>query len=252
MLKNVEEVAEKAGLQFHGDGEQWSYVADSPHISPFIYEVTAYDDDDSEDAVAVGSVDGYRIAQDWTLESDAQIWEEADAIDDDVVQYVDALIRELRACHQLFHSPEIVSIQRIVIVRHVQPREGVDAPAFIRNVAASIAMMDAPVLMMIDPVMMPDERQTASGKLKGRSQVPGLLDLGFVRMVGSRCLWGWNRQMQELEMREFAYDKLVAARREGELDGVIDAHIGSEVYGDVPSSTARLLGIPGPDDLMDD
>jgi hypothetical protein len=54
---------------------EWSFDSDSPHIAAFQYELATLDD--SEQHEKLGSVDGYRIAQDWTIESDLQLWDES-------------------------------------------------------------------------------------------------------------------------------------------------------------------------------
>jgi hypothetical protein len=51
----------------------------------------------------MGTADGYRIAPRLDdRQRTRKLWDEADALDSDVVRYVEAIIRELRACEQVF------------------------------------------------------------------------------------------------------------------------------------------------------
>lgn len=205
MLQDIEQAAMHSGLQLVGLRDPWAYHEDYPHIMNFAYELELPSDEEREEFDSVGTVDGYRISQDWTVEDDVEIWEEADALDGDVVRYVSALIRELRACEQVFEiGPELTTAQRVSIVRHVEATGVVDSASLTQAAVASIAVIDAPVLMLVDPWPMAHERQSPEGKLKGRSHVRKLLDLGFVRMVGSRFVWAWNREMADNLMTESA------------------------------------------------
>jgi hypothetical protein len=100
MLGDVERVAANANLHFLNRAGDWAYSEDSPHITQFRYDLATYDDE--ERLVTLGTADGYRIAHDWSIQSALQIWDEADALDGDIVRYVEALIRELRACEKVF------------------------------------------------------------------------------------------------------------------------------------------------------
>lgn len=110
-------------------------------------------------------------------------------------------------------------------------------------------MMDAPVLMLVDPWPMSGERGSPQGKLKGRSNVPKLLELGFVRMVGSRLLWAWNAELGDTLMHDHSYVKLLNAKRTGTLDNVLGSPISEEIYGKLPNGLARTVDVPEPEDL---
>jgi hypothetical protein len=259
MLRDIEQVAEAAGLLLSARASTWTCAVDWPHIATFAYDLAVVDDGDEPDEPdeperrAVGMVDGYRITHDWTVESALALWDEADALDGDVVHYVEALIRELRACEQVFDSaPDLADAQRITIVRHVEALAGVDSASLTQGAVASLAMMDAPVLMLVDPWPMADERRAPVGKLTGRKHAPKLLDLGFVRMVGSRFLWAWNRYLSEGLMEGYSYDGLVAAKRSGALAPLLESPLANEVYGELPRDVAKNMGVPDPDDLMDE
>src|SRR5690606_10110212 len=178
-----------------------------------------------------------------------ELWHEADALDGDVLRYVDALIRELRACEHLFAlAPALNTAQRTTILRHVEAQDGVDSSWLVQATAASLAVMDAPVLMLVDPRKMPNERRSPAARLQGRSHTATLLDIGFVRMVGSRLVWGWNRELGDGLMQGYSYEKLLEARRSGMLDTQLKARLMEEVYGDVPEYVARMVDLPEPDE----
>ncbi|AUX36460.1 MULTISPECIES: hypothetical protein [Sorangium] len=250
MLRAAETVVLESGLQFLSQGEAWRYDEDWPHIATFHYKL-ATDEEDGDRLKTLGEADGYRISQDWAVESDLQIWNEADALDGDVVRYVEALIREVRSCEQVFDSaPSLTTAQRITILRHVEAVRGVESTHLMQAAAASLAMMDAPVLMLVDPWPMADERRGAKGKLSGRSHIAALLEIGFVRMVGSRFLWAWNRELSEGLMADYSYDKLLAAKRKGALDEILNSPLSEAVYGSLPKDVASRIDVPDPDDLM--
>ncbi len=252
MFQNIEEAARESGLYLSEVSGGWTYDEENPHIARFCYELSACRaDDDKETLVRVGEVDGYRITQDWSVENELELWDEADALDSDVVNCVEALIRELRACREVFAgAPDVTMAQRITIVRHVEAVVPVQSAALTRRAVACVAMMDAPVLMLVDPWPMSQERKAPAGKLKGRSHAAKLLELGFVRMVGSRFVWAWNRQLSDSWMADYAYGKLLSAKREGRLDRVLKSPIAEEVFGPLPTDLAESLGVPDPDDLM--
>jgi hypothetical protein len=248
MLEDIERVAASSGLHLVSRGGDWAYSEDSPHITRFHYDLASYGSD--ERLVPRGTADGYRITHDWSIGSAPQIWDEADALDGDVVRYVEALIRETRACEVVFDfAADVTTAQRITILRHVAAAKGVDSAELTYHVAACLAMMDAPVLMLVDPWPMSDERHSAKGKLKGRGHFPKLLELGFVRMVGSRFLWAWNRELSDSLMDGYSYEKLVRARRSGKLGEVLKTPISEEIYGKLPVGVAEMIDLPEPDDL---
>lgn len=252
MLRNIEETAQASRLRFSTTGEVWAADEEWPHIAQFRYEVATFDDD-LEDLMVVGAADGYRIAQDWTVTDDQQLWDEADALDSDVVRYVEALIRELRACDVVFESaPTLTTAQRVTIVRHIEATDAMALPEFPKAVAASLALMDAPVLMLIDPWPASDERATAKGKLEGRGNASGLLDLGFKRMVGSRFLWAWNAELGDTLMAPYFYEQLLAAKQSGALDPILKARLSDASYGELPEDVARAVDVPDPDELMEE
>lgn len=255
MFRDVERIAADSELHFLGHrAEIWTYFEDSPHIASFLYDLAIRsdrrDDENQDEFTIVGAVDGYRIAHDWTIGSELQIWDEADALDQDAVCYVEALIRETRACQEVFGCPlQLTDVQRITIIRHVEAVPKYRSSKLLQNVAACLAMMDAPNVMLVDPWPMPTERRSAKGKLKGRSHIPALLDLGFVRMVGSRFLWAWNCELAESSMAEYSYAKLIRAKSSGRLRHVLEASIASEVHGALTDELATMLGVPKPDDI---
>jgi len=248
MLCNVEQIAANAGLHLLSRAGDWAYSKDSPHITRFHYQLASVDD--NEQLVTLGTADGYRITHDWSVDSVLQIWNEADALDGDVVRYVEALVCECRTCEVAFDfSADVASAQRITILRHVEAAEGVDSAELTQHVAACVAMMDAPVLMLVDPWPMSHERRSAKGKLEGRGRIPKLLDLGFVRMVGSRFLWAWNRELSESLMEGYSYEKLLQAKQAGKLVEVLRRPIYEEVYGKGLVGIADMMDLPDPDDL---
>lgn len=260
MLHGYEEIARDSGVHLLGKATEWVYDEDSPHITPFEYEVrmdlgetVELETDEVRDPIAVGSVDGYTIAQDSCIESDLALWEEADAMDGDVVSYVEALIREMRACELVFeYSPDILMVQRITMVRHVEVKEGISSAMLMQQVVSALATMHAPVLMLVDPWPLSEERRLAKGKLEGRGHVPRLLEIGFVRMVGSRFLWAWNRQLSAVAMADYSYERLLSAKRQGALDEVLKTSLFESVYGDLSDELARRMGIPSWNDLLDE
>jgi hypothetical protein len=250
--QKLEEIAELADLHFSSDGTQWAYNHYHPHITTFAYRIQAFDKN-TDEPKCLGTVNGYRITQDWTVEDDLELWNEADALDGDVVRYVDALIRELRACQQLCAvSSSLTMAQRVTILRHVEALESVDSSWLVQSAAASLAMMDAPAFMLVDPRKMPSERGTPSGRLQGRSHTAKLLDIGFVRMVSARFVWGWNRELSETLMDEYSYEKLLEAREQGILDAQLNCRLMEEVYGDMPEDIARIVDLPEPSDMNDE
>lgn len=216
MLRNIEKVSKKARLHLTSN-IVWSCDQDWPHIANFKYDVSA-PQKAGEERRSVGQIDGYRITQDWTVQHALNLWDEADALDGDVLRYVEALIVELRACELVFgFAPDLTTAQRITIVRHFQANEKPTPAKQMQAVISSVAMMDAPVLMLVDPWPMAGERRTPAGKLAGRKNFPELLKVGFVRMVGSRFLWAWNHELSESLMAEYSYEKLLEAKKDGRL-----------------------------------
>lgn len=254
MLRDIEQIVLEAGLEFTGK-VSWSAVEGYPHIDSFSYKVerpVAEDEDGEYELKTMGTVDGYRITQDWTVQHDLTIWEEADALDGDVVSYVEGLIREVRVCEKVFEiAIDITSAQHILIVRHFEFESGEESSNAVRDIVASLIMMNAPVLVLVDPWPIYEERVAPKGKLHGRGRVRELLKLGLKRMVGSRFLWGWNREQSEGSMSEYSYEQLLKAKECGDLDGVLKSPIHQEVYG--PGMTKELaeqMGLPDGDDLM--
>jgi hypothetical protein len=252
MLRDVETVAQSSGLHLLNRDGEWTADEDWPHIATFGYEL-ARCDADTESRLPVGTADGYRIAQDWTVDNELELWDEADALDGDVVRYVEALIRELGVCELVFDAaPSLTTAQRITIVRHIEAARGVDSADLIQGAVAALAMMDAPVLMLVDPWPMASDRRTSAGRLKGRSHIPKLLELGFVRMVGSRFLWAWNREMSDNLMADYSYDALISAKRKGALDALLKRPLSEAVYGTLSGDIAELADLPKPDDFTEE
>lgn len=251
MLRDAEKVAIASGLHLVGGHQVWSCDNDWPHITPFAYDLAKHDAE--EELQTLGKVDGYRVAQDWTIDHDIDLWDEADALDADVVRYIEALIREVRACEEVFEiAPTVTHAQRITIVRHVDSFSTADLPALTCEATAALAVMDAPGMMLVDPWPMASERGSAAGKLKGRAQFPELLKLGFQRMVGSRFMWCWSRELSEGLMASYSYATLLAAKRKGELDKVLNASLGEELHGPLPPGLAAIVDLPAPNDIVDE
>lgn len=249
MLCDVERVALASRLRLSSHGAVWDCDCDWPHIANFKYDL-AVSDEDSDAVTTVGTVDGYRITQDWTVQHELDVWDEADALDGDVVRYVEALIRELRACEAVFgNAPDLTMAQRITIVRHVEATTKTELASLTQAAVACMAMMDAPVMMLVDPWPMSAERRTPQGKLDGRQNVQKLLKLGFKRMVGSRFVWAWNAELADSLMHGFSYDDLLNAKRQGALDAILKSPISAEVYGELPAGLAQAVDVPEPDDL---
>jgi hypothetical protein len=106
--------------------------------------------------------------------------------------------------------------------------------------------------MLVDPWPMAGDRRTPSGRMKGRSHIPKLLELGFVRMVGSRFLWAWNREMSDNLMADYSYDALLSAKRKGALDDILKTPLSHAVYGPLPDDVAERVDVPKPDDFTED
>lgn len=231
----------------------WEVSEESPHLWPFSYAI-ARRSSASETFEPVGTVVGYRIVQDWTVRTDLELWDEADAVDPDAVLYVDSLIRELRACAAVFGvSPSLSDAQRITIVRHVEPIGAVDSTYLIQGVVASLARMDAPVFMLVDPWPLVDELGTAAGRMRGRRHIASLLQIGFVRMVSSRFVWAWNTEMAECLLADYCHDELLAAKRTGSLDEELGSRLAEEPQS-LPFFDETLIraGLRKPGDATDE
>ena len=249
MLRDIETVAKESRLHLAPRGGTWTYDEDWPHIARFQYNLALGSEDGSR-LRRSGTADGYRISQDWTVEDDLRIWDEADALDSDIVRYIEALIREVRACDETFGpAPLLTTAQRITILRHVEAVNGASSAKLTQAAAACLLMMDAPVFMLVDPWPAGSERRAPRGKLKGRSHIPALLDLGFVRMVGSRFLWRWNRELADTLMEEYSYEKLLSAKKKGALDEILKTPLSESVYGKLPKDLAQRVDLPDPEDL---
>lgn len=204
-----------------GDGFDWTVDTESPHVSRFVYDVLIDGDDDGVRR-NVGKVDGYIISNDGRDES-IDLWDEADALDSDIEAYVTCLKLDLRAVDKVCgFGPQLEWFTRIVIVRHFQAAPEVDSIDMIVKAVATIAMKEGPMLLMVDPREMPEFRKASSGKLKGRSHTAALMQqLGMVRMVSCRSVWGWHVHHDTMSM-EYSYPALVAAKAEGELDEILN------------------------------
>jgi len=248
VLQGAEQVAIDSQLYLISERTEWFCCEEWPHISRFKYELAKRDED--ETLTPLGHVDGYRITHDWTVEDDVQLWDEADALDGDIVRYVEALIREVRVCDQVFGlGPTLTHGQRVTVVRHVEAAAGVHLPRLTQEAVGALAVMDAPVFMLVDPWPMSSERRSPSGKLKGRGNFPLLLKLGFHRMVGSRFLWAWNSELADGLMHSYSYRKLRAALQRGDLIQILGSPVAHEVYGPMPAELAEAVDVPVPTDL---
>jgi hypothetical protein len=235
---HYEEVALKSGvyLATWSDPDQgqlgacWGVDDSSPHITRFAYDafldVKDYDalppDDDYVPTLKkLGRVDGYIISH-GVMSDDLNLWEEADAMDADIEAYVAYLQVELQACNVVAKGmiPELGDFPRIVIVRHFEPVEGVDSLDVIAKVVAAVAMKEGPMLLMVDPREMPTDQNVSAGKLKGRTHAAVLMQqLGLVRMICSRSLWGWHCREDLGDWH--SYHELVVAKNEGMLESVL-------------------------------
>ena len=221
MRYQVEEVAAGANLRLSGSAS-WSYCEDWPHISTFRYELSRFDMDSSvERWLPVGVADGYRIAHDWTVESSLALLDEADALDEDITTYIQSLMNELSAYDRTYGNVAGVTAgQRVILLRHVEPAAGEDVTRLWSQVTASLAMMDAPVFILVDPQEMPVERETAAAKLTGRGRTAALLELGFSRMVTAPYVWAWNRDMADTFFPEASYEAVLrGVGRQNRLPG---------------------------------
>lgn len=231
--------------------EVWTYVEDHPHIARFAYQVRAWYGDSGE-AKVVGTVDGYRITHDCSDVSDLALWQEADAIDGDVVSYVESLIRECRAYEAVNGlAPDLSCAQRITLVRHFEPRSDDSAGDLFKLVVAALAMMDAPVFMLVDPRMLPEQRQHAQGKMRGRGHFARLMELGFTRMIASRYAWAWDRAMAEGMLEEYDYERLLLAKQRGTLDAILESRIAQEIHPGLSDELADSIGMPDERDTED-
>lgn len=70
-----------------------------------------------------------------------------------------------------------------------------------------------------------------------------------MRMVGSRFVWAWNRNLQESLMADYSYEKLLQAKRKGTLNKILKTPVSEAVYGKLPSGLAKMVDLPEPDDL---
>ena len=248
MLHNIEETACEGELHLCSSSSEWEYCEDSPHILPFHYQLILLDPE-TDETTEMGHADGYRIRHNWTAKTELSVWDEGDALDADIVRYIEALIKEFRACDEVFDTGfSIIDVPHITILRHVEANEGVDSATLIKNTAASIAMMDAPTFMLVDPALMPKERKQPAGRLQGRAHIPGLIELGFVRMVSAPYVWGWDQRMVETIMQTYSYDTLSDAKQAGILDDILNRRIAQEMYQGLPDEVADQMDFPGPND----
>jgi hypothetical protein len=232
-----EEVARKASLLFKARTSEWFVDEESLHTTSFVYDIFARDEgDDLEEAdneapsKCIGSVTGYVIGHDWTA-GPLELWDEADAIDGDACRYVESLIHETRACAAVFGTGVDLSMsQRILIIRHVDAAAGVDSVDLLVKVVACIALKETPMLLLVDPREMPDQREHASGQLQGRTHTKALMSLGLVRMVSSDFVWGWSVSLAEVTMDGYCYTDLLAAMRAGELEAILKRPVDHEFY----------------------
>jgi hypothetical protein len=250
--KRCEAVAKDTELVLRSPEYEWAVCEEHPHVTPFEYEVRMRVPGDADFATFVaGTVQGYILAHDWTA-SDTDLWDEGDALDGDVCAYADSLIRELRACKETFDSyATLSSMQRVLIIKHIEPKENVDAPQFVRDVVATLVMKETPKMTLVDP--WPYSREEGpTGKLEGRSRIATLLPIGFHRMVGSRFVWAWDAENSDNLMFDYSYNALLAAKRAGKLDAILKKSVAEDVYGVGVARVLDQVHLPDPKHLMEE
>jgi hypothetical protein len=241
---------------------EWFYNEEHPHIEDFQYDIRArnprggYINDLDVDAVSIGKVDGYRISQDWTNQSDLYIWDEADALSQDAVTYVEAMIRELRAYEKFCGlGPDLTHGQHITIVRDISVKDPKQTARVVRETVAALVVKDTPAFILVDPWPSWETRKTEAGAASGASNIRALLKLGFSKMVGSRYLWGWDVHLAESLMADYSYTKMLRAKRSGKLKEVLDSSLADEVYGrgqTIPDNIKKQMGLPLPEDFCEE
>jgi len=250
VAERCEAVAKEAELVLRAEEYEWTIVEEHPHVTPFEYGVhMRVPDDEAFATFEAGTVQGYILAQDWTT-SDVGLWHEADALDGDVVAYADSLIRELRACKATLESyATLSSMQRVLIIKHIESKGDVDAPKFVRDVVATLIMKETPKMTLVDP--WPYSREDgAAGKLEGRNRIAMLLPLGFHRMVGSRFVWCWDCENTDNLLYGYSYNKLLAAKRAGKLDAILKKSVAEDVYGKGVARVLDQASLPNPEHLQ--
>jgi hypothetical protein len=250
-----EAAAKKAALVlYQTDGWVYAVVEEHPHVHSFEYEVHRRVDEEEDldaETIKVGTVSGYVLSHDWTT-AEIDLWEECDAFTGDASAYADSIIRELRACNIVFDMSgvDLASMQRVLMIGHVQSEPGVDSARLVHDVVATLVAKETPKLTLVDP--WPLARADATDRLEGRKRVATLLKLGFVRMVGSRFVWGWDRENADNLMHEYSYDDLRAAKQAGKLDEVLKHSAAEDVYGAGVSKVLDQAHLPNPDRLMEE
>lgn len=222
-----ERVALESRLLLRALTNEWCVDEEAPHITSFKYDVFLESEEEGDQdeggrkPTRVGTIDGYILSNDGSQGID--LWDEADALDADIEAYVTCLDIELKAIDVLSGlAPELPMFPRVLIVRHFAAADGVDSIEMIVKAVAAVAMKEGPSLLVVDPRELPEIRKSASGKLKGRTHTAALMQqLGLVRMVSCRCVWGWH-PVHDLMSNEHSYAALVAAKAEGKLDDILN------------------------------
>jgi hypothetical protein len=252
-----EAAAQKAALVlFTADGwAAFAVVEEHPHVHSFEYEVHRRVDEEEDldaETVKIGKVSGYVISHDWTM-GELDLWDECDACSGEAVAYADSIIRELRAFNQVSDPStglDLASMQRVLMIKHVEPELHVDSVRLVHDVVATLVLKETPKLTIVDP--WPLRRADAMDRMEGRKRTAALLTLGFVRMVGSRFLWSWDIENADGIMSDYSYDRLRAAKQAGKLDGVLKRSVAEDVYGEGIAQALDLMLLPDPDSLMDE
>lgn len=226
-----EDVALESMLDLKYEGGNWYPDEDSLHIDTFHYDIYALEpaggqsDDDADDKIKVGSVEGYIIAHGGETDSE-EIREEADALDGDIHCYVESLVEELRVCNSMLRSSfDLSCIPRLLVIGHLDAEPGVDSGKLTREVVALLLLKEAPSLVVVDPYEMPTEEEMEAElrtnnsprrripKLTAVAQqrIDSLRSLGFVQMVTSSYVWGWTTEIAESFMGDYSRSELVRA-----------------------------------------
>lgn len=225
-LLDYESVALDGNIYLKSEGDDfWYLVEDYPHINSFDYYVYASGGKDGEDKVKIGFVRGYIIAHSGNVSSE-EIIEEADGLDGEIYSYTEYLAEELRVTASVLNTGfDLACISRLLIVSHLQAEPNVDTRALMRLTVASLALKEAPSLILVDPYEMPTAKEVEEElrtERQERRRIPrlttiaqmhmdALSTLGFIRMVTAPHMWGWSTEIADMSMDDYSRAELVKA-----------------------------------------